>query len=161
MTYFKNINDLSELRKLYYQLAKKFHPDLVGGSVVVMQAINNEYEKYSKMLIDGNTGFSNLRKVYERDVSEELQTKINEIIHFDQIQIEVIRGWLWLTGNTYPLKDQLKALSFRYSRNKTAWYWHSRNYIKTSNKQFSMDGIRKLWGSMEIEQETPSKLVLN
>ncbi|NPE30773.1 J domain-containing protein [Methanococcoides sp. SA1] len=160
MNNFKDINDLSELRKLYYQLALKHHPDR-GGDVEKMQAINAEYEKYSQMLIDGNTDFSSLRKVYERDVSEELQTKINEIIHFDQIQIEVIGGWLWITGNTFPLKDQLKALSFRYSRNKAAWYWHSKNYIKMSNKQFSMEGIRKLWGSMEIEQESPSKLVLN
>ena len=108
MTSFKNIKDLSELRKLYYKLALQHHPDR-GGDVVIMQAINSEYEAYSKQLIIGNTEFSNLRKVYERDVSEELQTKINEIIHFDQIQIEVIGGWLWITGNTYPLKDQLKA----------------------------------------------------
>lgn len=160
MNYFKDINDLSELRKIYYQLAFKHHPDR-GGDVATMQTINAEYEKYSKMLIDGNTDFSNLRKVYETEVSEELQLKINEIIHFDQIQIEVFGSWLWITGNSFPLKEQLKALSFKYSRNKNAWYWHSKNYIKMSNKQFSMDGIRKLWGSMEIEQESPSRLVLN
>jgi len=160
MTYFKNSSELSELRKLYYQLAKKFHPDL-GGSVAVMQAINNEYESYSKRLIEGDIDFSSERKVYETEVSEELQTKVNEVIHLEDLTIEVIGGWLWVTGNTYPLKDQLKELSFKFSRNKTAWYWHATNYRKMGKKQFSMDGIRKLWGSQEVEKESKKVLALN
>lgn len=160
MTYFKNIKNLSELRKLYYKLALKHHPDR-GGDLAIMQAINSEYEAYSKKLINGNNDFSNLRKVYERDVSEELQSKINEIIHFENIHIELIGSWLWISGSTYPLREQLKALEFKYSPNKSSWYWHSRNYIKMGNKQFTMDAIRKLWGSVEVETETPNAFVLN
>lgn len=160
MTYFNNINDLSDLRKLYYQLALKFHPDC-GGDVTIMQAINSEYESYSKRLIDGNIDFSSERKIYETEVSEELQTKINEVIHFQNLNIEVIGGWLWVSGNTYPVKDQLKELAFKFSSNKTAWYWHSSNYRKMGKKQFSMDGIRELWGSVEIEKKSSKSLALN
>ena len=160
MTYFKNISELSELRKLYYQLAMKYHPDK-GGDIAVMQAINNEYESYSKRLIDGNIDFSFERKVYEAEVSEELQAKINEVIHFENLTIEVIGGWLWISGGSYPLRNQLKDLSFKYSRNKQAWYWHSTNYRKMGKKQFSMDGIRELWGSVEIEKKSSKSLALN
>lgn len=160
MTYFKNISDLSELRKVYYQLAKKFHPDL-DGDVAVMQVINNEYESYSKRLIDGNMDFSSERKVYETEVSEELQAKINEVIHLENVIIEVIGNWIWISGGSYPLRNQLKDLLFKYSRNKQAWYWHSSNYRKMGKKQFSLDGIRELWGSVEIEKKSSKSLVLN
>ena len=160
MTYFKNISELSELRKLYYQLAMKYHPDK-GGDLAVMQAINNEYESYSKRLIDGNIDFSSERKVYEAEVSQELQTKINEVIHLENVTIEVIGDWLWITGNTFPHKDELKAMSFRFSRNKLAWYFHAQNYRKIGNKNFTLDGIRELWGSVEIEKKSKQSLALN
>lgn len=160
MIYFKYIKDLSALRKKYYQLAMLHHPDR-GGDVEIMKLINAEYEKYSKMLVNGNVDFTKLRKVYENEVSEEIRVKINEVIHFDNLNIEVIGAWIWITGLTYPIKDKLKALSFKFSSNKTAWYWHSDNYIKIGTKQFSLEAIRRLWGSQEIEKDANKSLVLN
>lgn len=111
MSYFTNITDLSLLRKRYYQLALQHHPDR-GGDLQTMQAINREYAQCSEQLIKGNTQFSNLRKSYEQEVSEELKQKINQVIHFQGIHIEVIGGWLWITGNTFPLKKNSEIWSF-------------------------------------------------
>jgi len=157
MKYFGYVEDFVELRKLYYQLALKFHPDR-GGSEDIMKLINNEYEVYSEKLINGNIDFSNSRKIYETQVSEELQNKINEILHLENLIIEIIGGWIWITGNTYPVKSDLKKLDFKFSNNKTAWYWHATNYHKRSNKEFTMDGIRDLWGSHIVEKEKSSAL---
>ncbi len=162
MKYFNNVKDLSELRKIYYQLALKFHPDR-GGDEETMKLINNEYEEYSEKLINGNADFSDSRKVYETQVSEELQNKINELLNLDleNLKIEVIGGWIWITGNTYPFKSEIKGLAFKFSRNKTAWYWHATNYRKTSKTQFSMNEIRDLWGSEEIENNSTKQPVIN
>ena len=162
MSYFNNIKDLTELRRLYYKLALKNHPDR-GGDEETMKLINNEYEKYSKRLINSNTEFSDSRKVYETQVSEELQNKINELFDLDleNLKVEVIGGWIWITGNTFPHKSKIKDLGFKFSKNKTAWYWHASNYKKLSKKQFSMDGIRNLWGSEEVEQTASTNLALN
>ena len=160
MKYFNDVKDLVELRKLYYQLALQFHPDR-GGNEETMKLINNEYEMYSERLINGNVDFSDSRKTYETQVSEELQNKINEILHLENLIIEIIGGWIWITGNTYPVKSELRNLEFKFSNNKTAWYWHATNYRKRSNKEFSMDGIRDLWGSQEVENDTKKQVVLN
>ena len=160
MKYFNNVKDLTELRKLYYQLALKFHPDC-GGNEETMKLINNEYEKYSESLINGNVEFSDSRKAYETQVSEELQNKINEILDLENLIIEIIGGWIWVTGNTYPVKSELRKLEFKFSRNKTAWYWHATNYRKRSNKEFTMDGIRDLWGSQEVENNKEKSFALN
>ena len=157
MKYFKGINDLAVLRKLYYQLALQHHPDK-GGDQETMKAINNEYELASKNIINGCADFSDARKVYETEVSEELQVKINEILHFNNLIIEVIGGWIWVTGNTFPIKSELKDLAFKFSRNKTAWYWHATNYHKRSKKQFTMSGIREMWGTQEVENDKQNNL---
>jgi len=153
MKYFTNVKDITSLRKLYYKLALINHPDK-GGNEETMKAINNQYETASRNIINGNTEFSTSRKVYETEVSEELMSKINEIIHFTELTIEVIGGWIWISGNTYPKKAEIKEAGFKFSNNKTAWYWHSTNYRKRSKKQFSMSGIRDLWGAQTVETET-------
>ena len=44
MSYFKNINSLSELKRKFREIAKMNHPD-AGGDPEIMKAINEEYEK--------------------------------------------------------------------------------------------------------------------
>ena len=50
MEYFNNVSDLSELRKQYKDLLKKYHPDNANGNTEVTQEINAEYDKLFKML---------------------------------------------------------------------------------------------------------------
>ena len=63
MKFFEDIKTLDELRKEYRRLAMLHHPDK-GGDTRLMQIINEQYEKLSKKLINGNTDFSQGRKDY-------------------------------------------------------------------------------------------------
>lgn len=152
MKWFKNINILDELRTAYRRLALLHHPDK-GGSTSDMQEINNEYEILSKRLINGNASFSEGRKSWEHFVSAEIRDKLNEIIFLEDVVIEVIGSWIWITGNTKPVREELKARGFKFSPNKLAWYWQYGDYRKRNGKQFSMDEIRAMWGSDEVENK--------
>lgn len=33
--------------------------------------------------------------------------------------------WLWISGDTYPLRDALKAIGCRWSGKRREWYWHA------------------------------------
>jgi curved DNA-binding protein CbpA len=49
MKYFKNVKSVEELKKVYRQLARKYHPDL-GGDAEVMKELNNEFDIMFKIL---------------------------------------------------------------------------------------------------------------
>lgn len=80
MTYFHNINSLSELKKQFRELVKTNHPDK-GGNTAVMQAINNEFEKLyniwkNRKETNDTTGYANdmegaTAKQYTQHVYEE------------------------------------------------------------------------------------------
>src|SRR5665647_1187513 len=131
MIYFKGIENLDDLRKEYHRLAFLHHPDK-GGITKVMQNINDQYDRFSKKLINSNESFTDGRKVYEQEVSEELRKRLDRIIHLTGITIELIGNWLWISGLTFPVRDTLKAEGFTFSHNKSAWFWHKGDYVKKS-----------------------------
>jgi len=152
MKWFKEVKTLDELRSMYRKLAMQYHPDK-GGSTACMQEINDEYDQLSKTLINSNTTFTEGRKSWEHFVSSEIRNKLNEIIFLEGVTIEIIGSWIWITGNTKPVKDHLKSHGFRFSPNKLAWYWQYGDYRKMNGKQFTMEEIRAMWGSEEVETE--------
>lgn len=152
MNYFEGIKTLEELRKQYRNLAFTFHPDK-GGETAIMQEINNQYEKLSKNLINGNTFFTEERKEWEHQVSEELRQKLEKVIFLPNIIIELIGSWIWITGNTYSIRLILKEEGFKFSSPKSAWYFHSGEYIKKSGISLSMEELKDLWGYQNIESK--------
>lgn len=153
-TYFKNVNTLEELRKQYKELLKKYHPDNPNGSTEATQAINAEYDKLFQILKDKheskpNNAADESKWSYEEDTK--LRDIINKIIHFTDITIEIIGNWIWVSGNTYQYKNDLKEICFKWANTKKAWYWHSEAYQKKSHKKLSMEEIRNYYGSTEVQ----------
>lgn len=157
--YFENVSNLEELRKQYKELLKLHHPDN-GGDLEVMQEINAEYDKLFKVLksqhdqnfgADGNstnTDYNNMKYDFAED--EKLREMLSKIIRFDGINIELVGAWIWLSGNTYACKKELKELGFKWASQKKMWYWHSEVFRKKSRKTLSMDDIRSYYGSTNV-----------
>lgn len=150
MKWFTNVTTLDGLRSEYRRLALLHHPDK-GGSTADMQEINNEYDILSKRLINGNPLFSEGRRTWEHFFSAEIRTKLMEVIFLEDVSIEIIGSWIWITGNTRAVKAELKEAGFKFSPNKLAWYWQYGDYRKKNGKQFSMEEIRAMWGTEEVE----------
>nr|MDT2066884.1 molecular chaperone DnaJ [Enterococcus faecalis] len=87
---------------------------------------------------------------------------INKLFNLkmDGVAIEVVGTFIWLTGNTKPYKDDIKALEFRYSPKKYAWYKAPSDYKKRSRKNYDMDTIRGMYGSQKIKEEKEEKKYL-
>ena len=149
MTYFKNIRTLEELRKEYKRLVKENHPDN-GGDLEIIKMINVEYEKAMESLKNADE----TENAWKYDVAKDelFRDTLNKVINLENVKIEIIGCWIWISGNTYEVKDVLKAAGFKWCANKKAWSWHAgEKYYKKSKRKLTLDEIRNLYGSEEVE----------
>ena len=80
---------------------------------------------------------------------QEIINKLKEI-ELTDIKVEVIGSWLWVSGNTYNIKEYLKELGFFFSNSKKAWFFNGSDH--KINRAFckSLDEIKNKYSSQEI-----------
>lgn len=166
MTYFKNVETLEQLRKVYRDLLKKYHPDN-GGSEEITKAINSEYEQLFKVLKnrhESNTssaGTDNKKasnNKYDTEADAKLREMLQKIINFEGITIEICGSFIWVSGNTFQYKKEFKEFGFYWASQKKQWYWKPETYVKKSHKPLSMEDIRNYYGSTEVKTERKLRL---
>lgn len=159
MKYFNNISTLEILRKQYKELLKKYHPDNVTGSTEATQEINAEYDKLFRELKDrhstadsvNNTNKSEYsQNMYDWENDKALREILEKIINFDGIEIEIAGQWIWVAGNTYRHKKELKEIGFKWASQKKQWYFHTDAFKKKSRKSLSMEDIRNYYGITKV-----------
>ena len=142
-----------ELKKMYRKLAIEHHPDS-GGNEEAMKKVNAEYAELFERLKHVHTNAQGER--YEKDTTEtpeQFINIINELIRFESVLIEIIGSFIWVSGETKPYKEMLKEMGFRWSPNKSSWYLAPEGYRRRSRKDYSMDDIRGMYGSQEVENQ--------
>ena len=160
MKWFTNPQTLEELKKQYKRLAMKHHPD-IGGSVKDMQEINAEYDKLFERLKNTHQtaeGKTYTTKTETTETADEFKEIISRIINLQNITIEICGAWLWITGDTYQHRNTFKQLRFKYSKSKSAWYYHNEGYRKRHSKIYSLDEIRDLYGSETVINKSKVQL---
>jgi hypothetical protein len=110
---FSEVTGINEAKKVYKRLAKKLHPD-VGGSEEEFKILNSVYNDF----IEHKIYFSNDFKI-----DLDLEKIISQILHFENITIELVGSWIWLSGDTKEIKDKLKELGFKWASKKMMWYY--------------------------------------
>jgi len=143
---FKEVSGINEAKKVYKTLAKKLHPD-VGGSEDEFKILNAVYNDF----IEHKIHFSN-----ESKIDIELEKIISQILHYEDITIELVGSWIWLSGNTKEIKEKLKGLGFKWASKKKMWYYGE---MKGRNpNQKSMDEIKGKYGSQTFKNKGKEKI---
>jgi len=143
---FKNIDGINEAKKIYKTLAKQLHPDM-GGNEEDFKLLNNIYND----IIENKIYFSN-----ESKFDIELEKIISQILHYENIIIEVVGSWIWLSGDTKAIKEKLKELNFKWASKKKMWYYGE---MKGRNpNQKSMDEIKYKYGFQTVKTKEKGKL---
>lgn len=152
MKWFKNPSTMEELRKQYRKLMKENHPD-IGGTEEAAKEINSEYDRLYEIL---SRQEAQERPQGEQDTTEDkaaedkaIRAVLDALAGIDA-DVEIIGSWVWVTRNSYPYKDLLKSLNFRYASKKKAWYFHADEYHRHSKKEITLEQIRKKYGSRKV-----------
>ena len=145
---FSELTGINEAKKVYKTLAKKLHPD-VGGSEEEFKLLNAIYNDF----IENKIYFSN-----EFKIDLDLEKIISQILHFDNITIELVGSWIWLSGDTKEIKDKLKELGFKWASKKKMWFYGE---MKGRNPQEkSIDEIKAKYGSEILKTNDKKKIAV-
>lgn len=136
---FQACKEVAEAKKVYKQLAKKLHPD-TGGSNEAFKMLNNIYNH----ILEHGLYFSSSVKF-----DLELEKVISQVLHYENITIEVIGKWIWISGDTREIKEHLKQLNFRWAKNKKMWYYGELKKTSSRGKK-NIEEIRATYGSQTV-----------
>ena len=143
---FREVTGINEAKKVYKTLAKKLHPD-VGGSEEEFKILNSVYTD----LIENKIYFSN-----EFKIDLDLEKIISQVLHFENITIELIGSWIWLSGDTKEIKDKLKEIGFKWASKKKMWYYGEMK--GKSHGEKSLDEIKDKYGSKTFKKKEKEKV---
>ena len=124
-------------------------------NIIITEEIDNMllFEKVK------NKHFNKDGESYEKETEEkasDFQELINSLLKLDNIVIEVIGSFLWVTGETTPYKEKLKLLGLRWHSEKKCWYLSPKGYRRFGGKNYSMDEIRGMYG-VQFSEEVKGK----
>lgn len=156
MKWFNECHTIDEVKAMYKKLAKQHHPDL-GGDTLTMQEINKEYAFASARAVKG-ANLSEQETEKEMEFSESYRQAIEKVIHLDEIVIEVVGYWIWVTGNTYPVRITLKEAGFFFAPKKQAWYFRTAEFKVSKGGKKSLEEIRAKYGSEIIKEDKRKRI---
>src|SRR5664280_2875881 len=111
----------------------------------MLQALKLEYSGLMSLIAEPKPVEAVIKKATLSDKLKELMAKFDT----SELGTEVLGNWLWITRNSFPVKDILKSLGFRYSGDKKAWYYRSDEFRGSGNQDpISLDMIRAKYGTV-------------
>lgn len=147
MNFFQTCFTESEIKARFRDLCKIHHPDL-GGNEETMKAVNLAYEE--RLRGEFRKSMDDEKAEQTVDLEREVAAKVAEIIALQGIIIELVGRWIWVTGNTFSVKDTLKAAGLSWASKKRAWYWHKAEDSCSSRGGKTLEQIKTKYGSVVL-----------
>lgn len=152
---FTECKNLIEVKNLYIKYVKENHPDL-GGNTELMQEINAEYDIIKEKGLEFYLNSANKStkdidfKNINLDFNSEAFISVIKFCANTSLEVELCGSWLWISGNSKEVKDELKELGCKWSSNKALWYYTEAPFRKRG-KAWTLDQIRTIHGSKKIK----------
>lgn len=149
--FFDHCETVESLTAEYRKAAKLNHPDM-GGDEETMKKVNAEFAEAMERIRKAESRKGGAKESGNTaDLSSDIAEMIQRIIMIDDIIIEVCGSWVWVGGDTFSHRVELREAGYSYSGRKKMWYWGQKKDNRRSCQ--SMEYIRQTYGSRTVERE--------
>ena len=152
--YFRGIKNVEDLKATYKKLVFELHPDRGGNSEKFIE-MKNEFDKLYQVLKNTHKQEKNStdeKKSYYKEENiedfKEMIEKLQAIIKPNmEITVEFCGSWVWVYGNTYAIKEELKGIGFMWQKATKKWYNPMcENFVRRKKKAISEEKRREKYG---------------
>lgn len=150
--WFNNCKSIEDVKRTYRKLCKEYHPDIHGSATEeTMKQINAEYETAFNRFKNTHESAEDNTKTYTSntettETAAEFMEIINKLIVCEGLEIDLVGRWVWLSGRTYPYKDIIKSLGFKWCSNKRMWAFHKAEDASHNRKKMTIEEIKDRYG---------------
>ena len=139
---FVGCNSTKEVEQRFQELSRVF-----SGQNEMMGLIKADYTVLRQTQAISKPVETAKGKLTMNAMVDALHSKVKS----EGIHVEIIKDWLWVSGKTFDVRDDLKELGFRYSSDKKSWYWRDEEKrITGKHDPLSFDEIRSKYGTREV-----------
>ena len=140
---------LDQCKTAYRRACIRYHPDRNPGGLEMMKAVNAAWQHLQSLDWDRPVNNAEGR---DSGYGDSLMAFINAVVNLPGISLEVCGSWVWISGDTRPHKDAIKAAGGRWASKKKQWYFRPAEYRSKNRKsEWSMDAIRETYGSQRVQ----------
>lgn len=141
-----------DIKTAYRRACMTYHPDRNPAGLEMMKLVNAAWSCLSDF-VPGSEKLAFDASNY----GAELNAALNAIVDLG-LEIEICGSWLWVSGDTRPHRDVLKAAGFKWAPKKMMWNFRPAEWKSFSRGKFSMDDIRERHGSVTVKTNQRTRL---
>lgn len=139
------IQDRWGLEEAYSILREQHSPE---SDPSVTKRIQAEYEVLAHLIEEDENGRYQQLQAGENESDEQLVIQYLKVYDLP-LTIEIVGTWIWVSGDTRPHREALKAAEFLWAPKKKKWYWrHPSKKGWSSGK--TLDEIKEKYGARSM-----------
>lgn len=141
-----------EIKLAYRKACSHYHPDRNAAGLEMMKIVNAAWQSLSDYVAGSVTDLGD-----DLNLGDELNAALNAIIGLG-LTIEICGSWIWVSGDTRPHREALKAASYKWAPKKMMWHYSPSGKKTWSRGNWDMDKIRATHGSVTVKGQQYARL---
>ena len=155
MNYFEGCHTEAEIKARFRDLCFEHHPDRKGGDTRTMQDVHAQYKERLRGEYRKTKDDDEAEAAVEAD--EAAAEIVGKLVVLPDLVVELVGRWIWVTGNTYALRAELKAIGLFWAAKKRAWYWHAPEDKCRGGKK-TLEEIKAKYGARQFTGKSFARL---
>ena len=150
MNYFLNCKTVFDVKKLFRELAMKYHPDHGGDNETMRIVLEQYHDALRSCHGQTNTGTDGKEHTYKYNWANEvaIAQKIQDILALRlPVDVSLVGTWIWVQGqNVLTYRKELEQAGLKFQSKRGMFYWKPYKGRSRHNSKASFNDLAAKYG---------------